>query len=110
MSTTPRAALRLLTRSTPVLNRVTPSLRIPSRSSFLPSSSTSSFRTNTAPHPLNNRNYATSTTPTSTTQDPQEVAAQEHLEMGNQALLDEDLEAAKKAYGESIRIKDSAIG
>lgn len=38
------------------------------------------------------------------------MAAQEHLEMGNQALLEEDLDAAKRAYGESIRIKDSAIG
>ncbi|KAI5475396.1 hypothetical protein MNV49_001464 [Pseudohyphozyma bogoriensis] len=54
--------------------------------------------------------FASSTTPTSSSFDPQEMEAQRALDEGSIALEMGDFEEAKAAYKRSLEIKDSAIG
>lgn len=53
---------------------------------------------------------ASSTTPHSSTVDPQESAAQQALDEGTEALSRGDLETAKKAYERSVGIKQTSVG
>ncbi|GAA5874708.1 hypothetical protein JCM3774_004789 [Rhodotorula dairenensis] len=53
---------------------------------------------------------ASSTTPHSSTMDPQQVAAQQALDQGTEALATGDFEAAKKAYQRSVDVKQTSIG
>ncbi|CDR36241.1 hypothetical protein NBRC10512_007786 [Rhodotorula toruloides] len=89
-----KAAQRPLARSlaTQALSR--PALRSP--------------RTPSSPSVL--MRQASSTTPHSSTVDPQESAAQQALDEGTEALSRGDLETAKKAYERSVGIKQTSVG
>lgn len=54
--------------------------------------------------------YATSTTATSSSFDPQTVQAQDALDEGSTALENGDLEGAQESYTRSLGIKETAIG
>lgn len=82
----------------------------PSETSRLSTSTSSLSSSSNKFNKVQSSTYATSTTEPSTTYDPRETAAQEFLDTGNQALEADDLTSAGRAYGESLRIKDTAIG
>ncbi|GAA5969444.1 hypothetical protein JCM8115_003254 [Rhodotorula mucilaginosa] len=54
--------------------------------------------------------FASSTTPHSSTMDPQQLAAQQALDQGTEALASGDFEAAKAAYQRSVDVKQTSIG
>ncbi|GAA5900577.1 hypothetical protein JCM8208_000539 [Rhodotorula glutinis] len=54
--------------------------------------------------------FASSTTPHSSTMDPQEVAAQQELDLGTEALSRGDFQTALAHYKKSVEIKQTSIG
>lgn len=109
-----RSTLRSLvsSRTSFSTSKSIPSLRffstitLSSSASLRPNTSYKSFLSNAS---IQSSNYASTTGPSSTF-DPREAACQELIDSGNKALADQDLQSAGRAYEESLRIKDSAIG
>ncbi|TNY18228.1 TPR-like protein [Rhodotorula diobovata] len=99
-----RTLARSCTRTRTHLCTVAPTLLVPSHLRVVASSTAPP-----SPSRLTQR-FASSTTPHSSTMDPQEVAAQQELDLGTDALSKGDFPTALDHYRKSVGIKQTSIG